>query len=1063
MPKDKIQLRHALVLNRYLLYLFGATDFEAFGQFFNDSRSEGVDENNVSNFYHILIQRLFSNEYLSEAQLLEYDQNIVSHTQHINEDRDDPITWKYFQYLSLMFTEIYMDKFFDNPKRLCDDINNFIDRLNDPFDKEAPSQLETGEFTKFTEKDLNKLAFWNATGSGKTLLMHINILQAWYYQKKYKRNPFENVLLITPNEGLSQQHLKELKISSIPCDIYSKQYGGLYNHQSVNIIEIQKLADETGDKTIAYESFEQNNLILVDEGHRGLGGDQWKNRRDWLSQKGMAIEYSATFGQAVSAVSGKQRNELINEYGKAILFDYSYRYFYKDGYGKDYRILNLPTDDKELILHKYLIGSLLSFYQQKLIWQENGEAKSVYLIDNPLWVFVGSTVTSNLSTKDTSDIVQILRFYKRFIQKDQESKEIIDDILSERDGLTDQSGRSIFHNSFEYINRMNKDSGWIYVDVLKRVFGSSLSGAELYVDDLQGQEGELGIRIGSSPYFGLINVGDSSKLFKILSEDADIKGIKKDFSKSLFQEVNEPTSKINVLIGAKKFTEGWSSWRVSTMGLMNIGRSEGSTVIQLFGRGVRLKGYDYTLKRSTALTPFERPKNGINPLIKPLETLNVFGIRADYMDQFKEILAEEGLPKNEGSFVEIELPTMPVVDLDKNKLKLFRVPDNIDYKKIETLELEAGFFDYTQKIKLDWYPKIQALQSAARSAATLVQTQTGKLTAAHLALFNWFEVYEEIIRFKNERSWYNLSINRETIKRILLTNDWYELYIPEEDLHFNHFENVFRWQEIGIALIKAYIVKFYNSKKQECLQKFIEVVEIDRNDPNFFEQYKFEIEQSEDGIIRQILAVKQMIEERRLPEEVNKLPLGLSIFQFANHLYAPLVAIDNSRLQDIIRISPVALNKGEERFVKDLKHFYELCPDYFKDKNLFLLRNASRKGIGFFEANNFYPDFILWLIQEEKQFIGFVDPKGLRQINGFDNPKIKFGSIIKNTIQPRVQKEDPNMFLSSFILSTTPHEQIKHWRDQNGITDFNKHNVYFLGDQEGTYISSILHKIIAQE
>jgi hypothetical protein len=31
---------------------------------------------------------------------------------------------------------------------------------------------------------------------------------------------------------------------------------------------------------------------------------------------------------------------------------------------------------------------------------------------------------------------------------------------------------------------------------------------------------------------------------------------------------------VNLLIGSKKFTEGWSSWRVSTMGLMNVGKGK---------------------------------------------------------------------------------------------------------------------------------------------------------------------------------------------------------------------------------------------------------------------------------------------------------------------------------------------------------------------------------------------------------------------------------------------------------------------------------------------------------
>ena len=78
------------------------------------------------------------------------------------------------------------------------------------------------------------------------------------------------------------------------------------------------------------------------------------------------------------------------------------------------------------------------------------------------------------------------------------------------------------------------------------------------------------------------------------------------------------------------------------MGLMNIGRGEGAQIIQLFGRGVRLKGYDMSLKRSIrAALPSE-----VNPPrhIADLETLSISGVRADFMAQFQDYLREEGLP-----------------------------------------------------------------------------------------------------------------------------------------------------------------------------------------------------------------------------------------------------------------------------------------------------------------------------------------------------------------------------------------------------------------------------------
>ena len=57
-----------------------------------------------------------------------------------------------------------------------------------------------------------------------------------------------------------------------------------------------------GDKTVAVEAFEGNNLVLVDEGHRGTGtaAGAWMTRRETLVFGGFAFEYSATFGQAVA-------------------------------------------------------------------------------------------------------------------------------------------------------------------------------------------------------------------------------------------------------------------------------------------------------------------------------------------------------------------------------------------------------------------------------------------------------------------------------------------------------------------------------------------------------------------------------------------------------------------------------------------------------------------------------------------------------------------------------------------------------------------------------------------
>ena len=116
------------------------------------------------------------------------------------------------------------------------------------------------------------------------------------------------------------------------------------------------------------------------------------------------------------------------------------------------------------------------------------------------------------------------------------------------------------------------------------------------------------------------------------------------------------------------------------MGLLNIGRGEGSEIIQLFGRGVRLKGYKFSLKRSSALDYSIRPQS-FPAILALLETLNLFGIRADYMQQFKEYLEEEGLPE-ESEFENIQLDILPTITgLSERKLKYLKVKDGVNFKK----------------------------------------------------------------------------------------------------------------------------------------------------------------------------------------------------------------------------------------------------------------------------------------------------------------------------------------------------------------------------------------------
>ncbi|HEV7843796.1 MAG TPA: hypothetical protein VGO69_08855, partial [Pyrinomonadaceae bacterium] len=390
-----------------------------------------------------------------------------------------------------------------------------------------------------------------------------------------------------------------------------------------------------------------------------------------------------------------------------------------------------------------------------------------------------------------SDVLSILLFLARFVKNRAETVRRIERLRTGHAGLLDSRNREIFAGAFNYLAGQSYSSEELYDDMLRAVLNAPVNAA-LHVENLRGTDGEIALRLADGPPFGVINVGDSASLCKLCEEHHELVVTEREFSGSLFRGINDDDTTVNILIGSKKFTEGWNSWRVSTMGLMNIGRSEGSEIIQLFGRGVRLKGYEFGLKRSRRLEGIRPPGH-----IETLETLNIFGIRSDYMAQFKEYLADEGLPANEER-IEFALPV--INNLGTKKLRMIRLKKGVDFKRNglkPTLARLDGQLT-RQPITVDWYPKIQAQRSKGlRSTADVAVKDSCKLESYHLAFLDVDTIFFELERFKNERSWYNLNLPRGSIPELLSSPDWYHLLIPKEELAFTNFDKVRLWQEVA--------------------------------------------------------------------------------------------------------------------------------------------------------------------------------------------------------------------------------------------------------------------------
>jgi len=228
-------------------------------------------------------------------------------------------------------------------------------------------------------------------------------------------------LLVTPNEGLSRQHLEQFRQSGIAAVRHGESAGLLTSpgNPPVTVIEITKLTEKKrgGGLSVEVDAFGPDNLLFVDEGHRGASGEVWRELRRRLAEDGFTFEYSATFGQIVNGAGQEKRKDLFKEYSGAILFNYSYPYFHGDGYGKDYHILNL-RDESAAFNEWILLGNLLSFYEQLQVYGENGEALRLFNMEKPLWVFVGHSVTGGGSQQDRdtlTDVQEIVAFFHKFL------------------------------------------------------------------------------------------------------------------------------------------------------------------------------------------------------------------------------------------------------------------------------------------------------------------------------------------------------------------------------------------------------------------------------------------------------------------------------------------------------------------------------------------------------------------------------------------------------------------------------------------------------------------------
>jgi hypothetical protein len=1011
---------------------------------------------------------------LTDADYARLDANINGYLATLNENREQTLELRYYQYLAVLFTELVLERYENDT--LVDSLNAFIEETFWQFDEDV-----------LRMNDFSKLAYWMATGSGKTHIMHINMLQVKEY---FPDGAYDNLVLIAPTEQVADQHRAGLRENGISCATMGESNRAT---RRILVTDINKLKKgESGDKTVDVNEFGGNNIIFVDEGHKGLGSlsggsSGWVEKRDSLIGKsddhpdagGFAFEYSATFASSLQDAAGYQ------EYSRAILFDYPYGRFHSDGYGKDFNILNISPDSEyhEIISDeqdRWLLANLLSYYEKARIFDDSDTAPE-HNIEKPLSVFVGNSV--NAVTRGSSDVQTIVEFLADVVENENGwVTAMIDAILSKEDEFADGG---LFDDRFEYVrHQLGGDAEAIYRDMTRCLFGSEAA-SKLSVTRLKNlDDEEVGLGTDATDrYFGVVTVGDTKQFYELIeSGDSQISCVENEIhSSSLFGQIDEAESPINFLIGSKKFAEGWDSTRPSTLGLLNIGRSEGPLIVQMFGRGVRVNGKYADGKRS----------DGFDYETNRLETLDVFGIRAEYIETFKQHLKNERTDvekETETVEVDIQYPTVsselkvpvfesttdadstiPVVQLrdtiglddmgsllgEEEQDSNYRIdPSSVRIQTSGSKLTEDGAQDFESDVSLH---EITDFEVNVDGFEPVAMTESQKLN-----LLDWEYIWRSAVEYKRSNGFDELVISRQGIKSYFEDGE-YTLRLPDSALRLDSFDALRRIENICIQLLCKYIDSVYSQMKRSTEYSTVELQPIDATwiQEMTGDNYQVSVNDPEDNqdLIQRLKSINAI--EVGGEGQSNLTVFKETLFKYIEQAYAPVLldtpafrsrGEENSYKDAIASVKPEGIdNRGERRFIEAVET--HITEGYLSSEGYetIVMRNQSQAGVSIPKLRgNSYPDFVVWVTDGDgTQHIILADPHGMRL--GEQEPEIE---AIRKVNDWDTASQDVQVHACLFARSLSQdtleeaRQSVANATSLN-IGEFRKNNVYFIDDTTG--------------
>ncbi|GAA7853956.1 DEAD/DEAH box helicase family protein [Helicobacter pylori] len=792
------------------------------------------------------------------------------------------------------------------------------------------------------ENFINRLAFYMATGSGKTIVI-IKLVELLSVAIRMGLIPKKNIMFFSANENLIKQFEKEIEKYNRGKDYFkqidfknlkSVKNKDFYHSPKDSFIEKIVLFyyradlmsdEESKENLLNYKDCWDNgeNYVILDEAHKGNKSESKRQAIfSLLSLKGFLFNFSATF---------TEESDLITA-----VYNLSVGEWVKLGYGKESVLLkknnlnafkelkDLNDREKEIALLKALL--LLGMQKR---YQTEG-----YFHDPLMLVFTHSVNVKN------SDAEIFFKTLARVIENDDGS-----DFLKAKEDLLEELKNPEFlfsdgkDKEKEYKIEVFKESlkSMDFKGLKEEVFYASNGHIEVIINPKNNQE--IAFKLNTSDkVFCLIRIGDITEW--ICEKLKSVKVVSKNLSfkeESYFSQIDK--SSINILVGSRAFDTGWDSTRPSVILFLNIGLDDDAKklVKQSFGRGVRIESVKNQRQRLAYLDIDEAIKEKLKPNAAMLETLFVIPTNHASLEAILKIQKEsENRGESRGSWREIKLEKTPI------KHALF-VPC---YRKEPTSVLEL--------------PENASFKMSAKNFKDLKE-YFNLMSEKHFILKH--EIYDpkdyamlkdmiQKAHFKKVSTWHykDLDYMISEIKGKLYPNQ----KVPKDEFNALDNEKIVHFKRIKVKADKeeALIKTIQEVKEHAPLDKErikIAQGEIDPYDAEKHKQNKtFEVDDAE------LLKLKE-------------------------HYYTPLIKAKNCDwLKHVVKVeSEIDFLKElqETETIKTLQENYDFWAFSKIDEhldNLFIPYIDNSTG-----ERKFFPDFIFWLQKGDTQIICFIDPKGI--------------------------------------------------------------------------------------